>query len=329
MKKILVIQTAFIGDVILATATLEKLRLHFPEAEIDFLLRKGNESLFARHPFLHETLIWDKKNGKYGNLWKMMWSIQKRRYDLVVNLQRFLSTGLLTVFSGAAITTGFDKNPLSFLFIHKRPHIIGTKEKPIHEVERNLSLIEKWTDDKFIRPKLYPSPENFEKIPHPEGKFITVSPASVWFTKQWPKERWIDFIDRVGEETVVFLLGGSADLALCEEIRAASKHARIENMAGRLSLLESAALMQSAGMNFVNDSAPLHLASAVNAPVTAIFCSTVPEFGFTPLSDISHVVQTDLDLDCRPCSFHGRKSCPMGHFKCAHIDAAKLLSKLP
>jgi len=71
-------------------------------------------------------------------------------------------------------------------------------------------------------------------------------------------------------------------------------------------------------MNYVNDSAPLHLASAMDAPVTAFFCSTVPAFGFTPLSDRSAIAQIDYELDCRPCGLHGYKACPKGHFKCAH-----------
>ena len=75
--------------------------------------------------------------------------------------------------------------------------------------------------------------------------------------------------------------------------------------------------MEGAAMNYVNDSAPMHLASAVNAPVTAVFCSTVPAFGFTPLSQNARVVETDVALDCRPCGLHGYKSCPKGHFRCA------------
>lgn len=79
-------------------------------------------------------------------------------------------------------------------------------------------------------------------------------------------------------------------------------------------------------MNYVNDSAPLHIASAMNAPITAVFCSTVPAFGFGPLSDHSKIIETKLMLDCRPCGLHGFKSCPKGHFKCAlSIEAKDLL----
>jgi heptosyltransferase-2 len=74
--------------------------------------------------------------------------------------------------------------------------------------------------------------------------------------------------------------------------------------------------MSKAVRNYVNDSGPLHLASAMNAPVTAFFCSTVPSFGFGPLSDDSEIKETTEKLDCRPCGIHGFKTCPKGHFKC-------------
>lgn len=328
MEKILIIQTAFIGDVILATALVEQLHGQFPGAAIDFLLRKGNERLFDHHPFLNRVLIWDKKSRKYLNLLKTLGVIRRRKYDLVVNLQRFFSTGFLTAFSGAEYTVGFKKNPLSFLFSQRFEHKFGTPLKPIHEVGRNLALVEKWTGKSFTRPKLYPVEKDYQKI-SPAGKYITVSPASVWFTKQWPADKWIQFLNRLEQEWHVFLLGSKSDVSLCETIRAKSTHPNIQVLAGQLSFLESAALMQRASMNFTNDSAPLHLASAVNAPVTAIYCSTIPAFGFTPLSDVSHVIETNLELDCRPCSLHGLKSCPRGHFNCARIEIEQLLAKLP
>jgi heptosyltransferase-2 len=92
----------------------------------------------------------------------------------------------------------------------------------------------------------------------------------------------------------------------------------VTNLAGKLSLLASAALMQKAIMNYVNDSAPMHLASALNAPTCAIYCSTVPAFGFGPLAEKSYVVEINYPLHCRPCGLHGYRACPERHFKCAY-----------
>src|SRR5262245_23366692 len=99
--KFLIIQTAFIGDVVLATSIVEKLHARFPDAQIDFLLRKGNEALLQKHPLLNEVLIWEKKKDKFKNLFRLLKLIRKRRYDKVINVQRFAATGMLTVFSKA------------------------------------------------------------------------------------------------------------------------------------------------------------------------------------------------------------------------------------
>jgi heptosyltransferase-2 len=146
----------------------------------------------------------------------------------------------------------------------------------------------------------------------------------VWFTKEFPEEKWVELIDQLNPERNIFLMGGPSDVELCQRIKQESIHSNITILAGELNFLQSAALMKEARMNYVNDSGPLHLASAVNASVTAIFCSTIPEFGFGPLSDNSRVVQTREKLECRPCGLHGKKSCPEKHFKCAYtIDVAR------
>jgi heptosyltransferase-2 len=322
-QKILVIQTAFIGDVILATALVEKMHRHFPQADIDILVRKGNESLLKDHPFLRKVLIWDKKTKKYSNLLRIARQIRSEHYDIVVNTQRFFATGFLTAFSGAQVTSGFQKNPFAFLFTHSILHEIGTG---IHEVERNQKLIEPFTSADLVKPKLYPSESDLEKVAEfKTEKYITISPTSVWFTKQFPVHKWVEFIDRVPSEISIYLLGGPGDKACIEDLMRKCSHPRIKNLAGKLSFLQSAALMQDAEMNYVNDSGPLHLCSAVNARVTAVFCSTIPEFGFTPLSEIQFVVETQEKLDCRPCGLHGKTACPRGDFRCAESISTNVL----
>lgn len=318
MQKILVIQTAFIGDVVLATALIEKLHQYYPNAEIDFLLRKGNEGLLKNHPWLHDVLVWDKKNGKFRNLWTMLRRIRSSHYDAVINVQRFAATGLLTAFSNAGIKVGFDKNPFSFLFSKKIKHIISTPDKPLHETDRNQALIADITDDRPAKPRLYPSQADMAAVGSLKSKpYIVVAPASVWFTKQYPAEKWISFINKVPAQLQVYLVGAPTDLALCESIRAGSTHPAVSNLCGKYNFLQSVALQKDALMNFVNDSAPMHFASAVNAPVTAVYCSTLPSFGFGPLSDKKFIVEVDYALPCRPCGLHGHRACPQGHFKCA------------
>ena len=330
LEKYLVIQTAFIGDVVLATGLLEKLHRHFPLAQIDFLLRKGNESLFYNHPFLGEVLVWDKKKNKQRQLWGLLKKIRDSKYDKVINVQRFAATGLLTAFSGAGETVGFDKNPFSLLFNKRIKHEIKKGAGWLHEVDRNLTLIADFTDSGESRPRLYPSISDYDRVaPYKKEAYITISPASVWFTKQYPMSQWVSFIDKIPDKLNIYLLGGNADGDLCAEILRRSKRKAIASLSGKLSFLQSAALMEHALMNYVNDSAPMHFASAVNAPVTAIFCSTVPAFGFGPLSDKSFVVETPEPLECRPCGLHGYKACPLKHFHCAkQIADEQLLATL-
>lgn len=316
LNKILIIQTAFPGDVILATGILESLHQAFPEAQIDFLLRKGNESLFDLHPFLHEVLILDKKEGKMAAVSAMAKKVREKKYDLIVNLHRFGSSGLICLYSGAKRVVGFKKNPFSFAYSQSFPHKLdGT-----HETQRNLSLLQDVDGIQYFKPKLYPAAVHVEKASRLislEQSYVCLAPSSVWFTKELPELKWEELLRLLPEAVQAVLIGGPGDREKCERIIAASGKANCINAAGQLSLLESAVIMQHARMNFTNDSAPLHLATAVNAPSRSFFLSTVPEFGFTGLSDNTKVIEVKGKLDCRPCGLHGHRSCPKGHFKCA------------
>jgi lipopolysaccharide heptosyltransferase II len=315
VQKFLIIQTAFIGDVILATPVLEQLHLHFPDAQIDVVVRKGNEALLENHPFLNQVLVWDKKNTKYRNLLRITKLIRQTEYDYVINLQRFAASGYMTMRAKAKEKRGFDKNPFAFSYTNKYVHEIGNGK---HEVVRNLELIADFTDDKLLRPKLHPTTADFDSVKEFQGEtYICIAPTSVWHTKQLPAEKWIELINSFPESTRVCLLGGPPDAHACDSIQRRSYNKNVVNLAGKLSFLQSAALMAEAKMNYVNDSAPMHMASAMNAPTTAFFCSTIPEFGFGPLSDDEKIIQVEEKLDCRPCGLHGLKACPKGHFKCA------------
>jgi heptosyltransferase-2 len=325
---ILIIQTAAIGDVILMTALAETLHHAHPDLKIDLLVKKGNESLFSQHPYLRTIFTWDKRNGKYRNLLKLIAKIRIERYGLVINVQRFFSTGLITVLSGAKETRGFSKNPLSCFFSFRFQHTVN---EGIHETERNFRLISDLVPPSANIPRLYPPDAAYARVKGiVSGKAISISPASLWFTKQYPLERWIELIAFIPPHVQVFLLGGTADQGLCESIARGSGHPGVTNLAGALTLIESAALMSLCQMNFTNDSSPMHLASAVNAPVTAVFCSTVPGFGFGPLSDNCAVAEVDMPLSCRPCGLHGKRDCPESHFRCAmDIDINKLRDRIP
>lgn len=321
VKRILFIQTAFLGDVILATAAIAEAKRLFPDSEIDVVVKKGNESLLENNPKINQVIVFDKANGKFKEIFRLRKIFSTRHYDIVFNFHRFGSSGILTLLSGAKKKYGFRKNPFSFAFTKRFEHEIGNGT---HEVARNLQLLKEFGARSLVRPELHPSDSAWKKTrPFKSNPYYCLAPASVWFTKQLPEHKWIELIHRLGATHTIYLIGAPGDHALCERIKEASQQDNVVNLAGRLNLLDSAALMKDAVRNFVNDSGPLHIASAMNAPVTAFFCSTVPEFGFGPLSE-DRVILEVQGLDCRPCGLHGHKACPQGHFKCGEIDLATI-----
>ena len=327
MRKILVIQTAFIGDVVLATSLLESLHAQYPMAAIDVLVRQGNESLFNEHPFIHELIIWNKKKQKYLHWLKILFQIRKAQYDAVVNVQRFAATGLWTAFSKAKFKIGFNKNPFSLLFTHAIKHL--EIEAGMHEINRNHQLIQVWGPIVLVPPKLYPSAKDLESIQkYQDQPYVCIAPASVWYTKQYPLSAWVKFLQALPFDGSIYILGGAGDRIIGEKMMK-SAHKQLVNLAGEIGFLASAALQAKAVLNYVNDSAPMHFASAMNAPVVAIYCSTIPAFGYGPLSEQSFIVQTQENLACRPCGLHGKKKCPLTHFNCAHsIQIQELISPL-
>ncbi|MBN1307802.1 MAG: glycosyltransferase family 9 protein [Chitinispirillaceae bacterium] len=322
--RFLLIQTAFTGDTILATAVIEKLRTFFPRSTIDLMVRKGNEGLFDRHPYLGNLYVWDKRKDACRRFLPLIKNIRSEHYDFCINLHRHHTMALVTLLSGARETIGFSTSPLSRFFTRRYPYAINPAAGLTHEVDLFLGLLSGIAPGtERVMPRLYPSQEDFERAAI-DGPYVTVAPTSVWFTKQYPPGKWAKVIGLLDPATTVCLIGGAADRGACEWIREHSRHPKVVNRAGELTLLQSAALIARARMNYVNDSAPLHIASAVGAPVTAVFCSTIPALGFGPLGAEGRVVETEETLSCRPCGSHGRKQCPKGHFRCAVISEERV-----
>lgn len=337
-KNILIIQTAFIGDTILASQFAYQVSQEFPGSQIHFFLRRGNESVIQNLPFITKTWIWDKKGGKTRNLIRLIRELRDIRFDFVFNLHRHFNSGLVSASVRGEEKIGFKQNPLSMFYSkkinHQIPHI-SPAQNIWHEVQRNLELLkiakpsfEINEDAKNYRPHLPVSDKNREKVSpfSSVGEYFVVAPASVWFTKAWSEHKFRSLTEELSKKAKVYLIGGPDDAPLCERIR--GELPQVENLCGKLSLLDSAALMEKAKRVFVNDSGPLHLSSCVNAKTTAIFCSTVTDFGYTPLSSDSVVIDMGK-MDCRPCGLHGHESCPLGHYKCSEdIEVARVLATI-
>jgi lipopolysaccharide heptosyltransferase II len=336
-KTILIIQTAFIGDTILASHFARAVKDQYPHSQIHFFLRKGNESVIQGLPTIAKVWVWDKQGGKTRNLFKLISQMREIKFDMVFNLHRHFNSGLVAMMMKSPFKAGFAQNPLSFFYSHKVNHLIPHKSISgnWHEVQRNLQLLQKAEptlkiedNSKIYKPELPIQTKHLEKVaPHTQGDYFVVAPASVWFTKAWSEHKYRELTQELAKLGRVIFIGAPTDKELCDRIR--QNISNTENLCGQLNLIDSAALMQKAKRVFVNDSAPLHLASCVNAKTTAIFCSTVPEFGYTPLADDSVVVDVGNALSCRPCGLHGYKVCPLGHFKCSEdIEIQKVLQTI-
>jgi heptosyltransferase-2 len=132
----------------------------------------------------------------------------------------------------------------------------------------------------------------------------------------------------LAQRATVVIIGSADDHELAAEIANAAQ-GRAVDATGKLSLLASAELIRRCALLVTNDSAPQHLASAMNTPTLTIFGPTVPEFGFGPLADRSTTVGLD-SLACRPCDRHGPVACPLKHWKCMReIGVDRLLDAIP
>jgi heptosyltransferase-2 len=190
-----------------------------------------------------------------------------------------------------------------------------------HHAARLLSLAGRGavaSDVTRPRPRLYPGATErnaVDTLLHDIAAgqpLVALAPGSVWATKRWPY--YADLARSLGRDAHVVIVGSDADRSLAGEIIRATD-GRAVDATGRLSLLASAELIGRARLLVSNDSAPLHLASAMNTPTVAVFGPTVPAFGFGPLADQA-VVAEHPSLDCRPCDRHGPQRCPLGHWRC-------------
>ena len=169
-----------------------------------------------------------------------------------------------------------------------------------------------------LRPRLYPGTAERDAVNklldgrRDQRMLVALAPGSVWATKRWPY--YAELAKLLATDAQIAVIGGAADATLAAEIGAATGGAAVDTT-GQLSLLASAELIGRAAALVTNDSAPLHLASAMNTPTLAVFGPTVPEFGFGPLAEISESVGLD-GLPCRPCDRHGPQRCPLGHWRC-------------
>jgi heptosyltransferase-2 len=319
-KRILIAQTAFLGDVILTTPLIKAARALFPDSPISFLLIPQTRRVLDNNPHVNDVLVYDKRGRRgVGGFLGVVSELRKREFDLALVPHRSFRSALLASLAGIPIRIGFDTSA-GALLLNRKVHY----RSDVHEVERNLSLVYEFNPaNRDFAPEMFPSPDDLSNVRkmlaesgiEEQDKIVAVAPGSVWATKRWLPERFAQVCDLLMSQAgvKVVLIGSADDLALCRQIASLMKEKPVI-LAGRADVLQSAAAVSLCTVVISGDSAPVHMASAMRKPVVVIFGSTVPEFGFGPYGVDQVIVQRKLD--CRPCGIHGKKKCPREHFKC-------------
>ncbi len=315
-SRILLVQTAFLGDAILTTPLLRAIKQTFPEAALDVLCIPQTRLVFQFNPHIRKIISFDKRklSGRVRSIFSVFSFLKRGNYDLAVSAQMSLTTSLLLVLAGIPERLGFPRQELTTMTVQL------PKGMPV--VKRYLRLMQVFSDKEFnFQTELFWDQETeaevekkIEALSSTGEPIVGLAPGSVWPTKRWPAEYYANLIRSLAEKGISpVLIGGKEDRELCGNI---AQQSGVEplNMAGELSVLGSAALIERLNLLVTNDSAPLHIANAVKTDVVAMFGPTVERFGFFPFRDSDRVLQ--IDLACRPCGKHGGKKCSQGHFRC-------------
>ncbi|MBT7788013.1 MAG: glycosyltransferase family 9 protein [Calditrichaeota bacterium] len=315
--RILIIQTAFIGDVILMTSLIRAVRNHFPKSIITALTLPGSAPIIQNQ--VDSVIKFDKhdKQNRRKNWDETLRRVKDSQFDLALIPHRSFRSGLLASKAGIPTRIGFSRGSGSIF------HTIKVKyPKNLYEGERNLRLLDPLSIIECSGlPHLVPSESDNQtvsdihmKLSLNAGKYAVIAPGSIWFTKRWPADYYAELVTTFQEKANLntLVVGGKEDQLLGNDVQINKEF----NLSGKLSLMESAALIRDSAFLIAGDSAPSHLATAMGSRQIIIFGSTSPKFGFAPDTENAKIIEAK-NLWCRPCTNHGRRQCPLWtKFRC-------------
>ncbi len=326
MNKILIIRFSSLGDIVLTSPLVRTLRSQFPFAQIDFLVKEEYADLVRFNPNLSSVI--EMRRGDWNELQSLLNRIQSERYDLIVDLHNSLRSRYIRFLSRARHRVVVDKHVVARFMLVNFNWNLYNGITPVTERYLETCLPFGVHGDGSGTEVFIPE-QTLETVATFANKFklerhrvvIGLAPSAKHFTKRWLPERFIELGAYAAKELNAKLLifGGNDDATECEDISQMINMqvgaSVSENVAGKLSLIESIALLDYCHLVVSNDSGMMHLAQARNKNLVAIFGSTVKEFGFFPTSSNSKVVEA-ANVPCRPCSHIGRAECPKMHFDC-------------
>lgn len=315
--KILLVQTSFLGDVVLSTPATEVLHKLHPGCEVWWMTTPLAAPIVAGDPLVKGVITFDKRGANSGILgtFRQARILRKHAFDIVYSLHRSARTSAVLALAGIPKRVGFRQARASFLYNELRDRDITAP----HEVQRNLSLFgsnrveAERADLRVVAVEDEKLKSLLEQNDLHNCKFIALAPGSSWNTKMWKPESYRECglrLENSGFKIVV--IGAPNELGISERVCAGTNFI---NLVGKIQIKEMVGIVKRASLIVCNDSFPLHLGSAFKVPTVAVFCSTVPEFGFGPWRNRS-VVLGARDLPCRPCGRHGHQVCPTGTEAC-------------
>lgn len=326
----LVVQTAFVGDVILTTPLIAELAERGP---VDVVVTPAGAAVLANNPAVRHVIVYDKRgaDGGLGGLRRVARAVRESGAANVYLAQGSVRSALLAAAGGGrSRRVGFDGAPARWLYTERVP-----LRGELHHAERLWRLAFSGgavpePDAERLRPRLYPSPAERDEAARllsaaPPGRpIVALAPGSAWGTKRWPY--FPELARALSAWATLAVVGGREDHEAGAAIAAASQGTTVIDATGHLSLLGAAALIARAALLVTNDSAPQHLASAMGIPTVTLFGPTSPSFGFGPLAPRSVAIGVE-ELSCRPCHHHGPRRCPLGHWRCMRdLDVARVAS---
>jgi len=330
-EKILIIQTAFIGDAVLTLPMIQQLKKSNPDKLIDVVAAPRSREIFENSDAVNKVIIYDKhgKDKSVISLFRLARQLKAEKYSVIYAPHRSFRTALLVFLTEVRQTYGFSNSSFSYVYKYLIPY-----DPSSHEVKRNLVLagIELADEEWRILPEIKGNRSIEEKISNflpGSQRYAAVAPGSVWYTKRYPAEYFKEIIRfLISSGFTVIITGGSSDQKYCDEIAQDFPEGRIINTAGEFSIRESIEILKHCDLLVSNDSAPTHFGMCARIPVVTIYCSTIPEFGFYPYYEKSEIINY-THLKCKPCGIHGHQACPLGTFDCAHkIDINNIKSAL-
>ena len=318
-KKILIIRLSSIGDILLSTPFIRQVRYTFPQAQIDFVIKDIYKDLLIHCPHINELYCVHLNKGK-EELSRLKQNLTGKKYTIVFDLHNNFRSNFLkrTIDADTVRTIQKSKIKQSLLVwfkinFYKQDIPIPARYNAVAEdfdiTDDGKGLELFWDDDTTRTAEDKALSFGLES----DKPIIGLAPGAGFYTKRWPAKKYKDLIDLIRKkEFQIAVFGGAED----EEIGSYLKEqCNVVNFSGQLTLLETACLIAKCKVLVSNDSGLMHMATAVQTPVVAIFGSTVKELGFFPYRAMAHVIENN-DLTCRPCSHIGRRKCPREHFKC-------------